>query len=268
MKNEELVSGEQRVASGEHPCASATQTFKHSNVQAFKHSSFFTLHSSFIQVLFPSTCAACGRVLTVGEEQLCLHCLADIACLGYADFDDNPAERQLAGLPHLVSASAMLAYRKESTVQKVVHSMKFHGNSELCLMMGRQLALDLHRGGRFDDVDLLVPVPLHWLRRLSRGYNQSLLLCRGMAEVLHLPISSGNLVRHRYTHKQSQQRSALRSSNVEGAFSVRHPEKLAGKHLLLVDNVLTTGATLSACADALSTIPNIKLSVATLTMAG
>lgn len=221
-----------------------------------------------MQALFPSTCAACGKVLVTGEEQLCLHCLASLAPTGYSSFSDNPAERQLAGLPHLVAASAMLLYKPEGIVRQVVHAMKFHGNSELCLMMGRQIALDLRLGGRFDDVDLLVPVPLHWLRHISRGYNQSLLLCRGMVEILGLPIASGNLVRTRYTRKQSLQRSSARSINVEGAFSVRHPNKLAGKHVLLVDDVLTTGATLAACAEALATVPDLRLSVATLSIVG
>lgn len=226
------------------------------------------MNNVIIQALFPTTCAACGRVLTAGESQLCVHCLANIASTGYADFDGNPAERLLAGMPHFVAASAMLHYRKDSTVQKVVHSMKFHGNSDLCLMMGRQLALDLLRGGRFDGVDMLVPVPLHWLRRLSRGYNQSRLLCQGMAEVMNIPISHNNLVRRRYTRKQSLQHSSKRGSNVEGAFSVRRPKELAGKHILLVDDVLTTGATLSACGEALANVPNLRVSVATLSMAG
>ena len=145
--------------------------------------------------------------------------------------------------------------------------MKFHGNSELCVIMGRQLALDLHRAGRFDDVDLLMPVPLHWIRWIQRGYNQSLLLCKGMSEILHLPISEGNLVRGRYTHKQSKQTAESRGDNVESAFKVRHPEKLKGHHILLVDDVITTGATLAACADALTVVPDLKISVAALSIA-
>lgn len=221
-----------------------------------------------MQALFPSTCAACGKVLVTGEEQLCLHCLASLAPTGYSSFSNNPAERQLAGLPHLVAASAMLLYKREGIVQQVVHSMKFHGNSELCVFMGRQMGLDLRRSGRFDDVDMLVPVPLHWLRQISRGYNQSRLLCLGMADILNLPIATGNLLRTRYTRKQSLQSTMARSSNVEGAFSLRHPERLAGKHILLVDDVLTTGATLSACAEALATVPDLRLSVATLSIVG
>jgi len=196
-----------------------------------------------------------------------MRCLAKTERTGYADFADNPAERLLMGRIRYEAAAAMYLYRKESTVQKVVHAMKFHGNSELCVIMGRQLALDLHRAGRFDDVDMLMPVPLHWFRRLQRGYNQSLLVCKGMAEVLNVPVSTGNLIRSRYTHKQSQQKAESRNDNVASAFKIRHPELLKGHHVLLVDDVLTTGATLTACADALAKVPELKISVATLSMA-
>lgn len=203
-----------------------------------------------------------------GERHVCVGCLADLTRTGYSYYSDNPAERILAGRIPLVHATAMLRYVKGNTVQKLVHAMKFHGHSELCLAVGRQLGLELMASGRFDDVEVLLPVPLHWCRRMQRGYNQSELICRGMAGVMPRTISTGNLVRHRYTRKQSRQTKELRDSNVDGAFSVRHPQRLADKHVLLVDDVMTTGATLTACADALATVPGLRISIATLSMAG
>ena len=217
--------------------------------------------------MFPATCACCGKVLMAGERYVCIGCLAELARTGYSAYNDNPTERMLAGSANIEHATAMLHYSKGSTVQHLVHAMKFHQKTELCVIMGRQLGLDIVSSGRFDDVDMLIPVPLHWIRRLHRGYNQSELLCRGMAEVMHKPIVCGNLTRHRYTHKQSRTSASGRSSNVEGAFRVRHPEKLQGHHILLVDDVLTTGATLLACIDALSIVPDIRISVATLSVA-
>ncbi|MBQ8704204.1 MAG: ComF family protein [Bacteroidales bacterium] len=223
---------------------------------------------AIFQILFPSTCAACGRVLMSGERQLCLHCLASLSEVGDSAVEDNAVERQLAGRVPLKAGFSLYRFRKGNTVQQVVHAMKFHGNSELCLMMGRQLGLELLRSGRFDDVDLLVPVPLHWWRRLSRGYNQSELLCRGIASVMPREVNTTAVVRHRYTRQQSRQQGAKRAANVEGAFSLRRPGQLAGRHVLLVDDVLTTGATLSACAEACCKVPGLRLSVATFCMAG
>lgn len=223
--------------------------------------------SALYHVVFPSTCAACGQVLTVGERQLCLDCLASLGATCTAPQDDNTTERLLAGRYPLAAAMSLYTFHKEDTVQRVVHTMKFHSNSELCLLMGRQLGLELLRSGRFDDVELLVPVPLHWWRRLQRGYNQSELLCRGIAEVMPRPVVTGAVVRHRYTRQQSLQRASRRAANVEGAFSLRHGERLAGRHVLLVDDVLTTGATLGACIDALRPVEGLRLSVATLSIA-
>ena len=146
--------------------------------------------------------------------------------------------------------------------------MKFHGNSDLCLLMGRQMGLDLLASGRFDDIDLLVPVPLHWWRRIQRGYNQSELLCRGIAQVMQREVNTRALRRHRYTQQQSLQASMDREANVQDAFSLRHPKDLVGRHILLVDDVLTTGATISSCCQALNGVEGLTVSIATLCIAG
>ena len=222
---------------------------------------------NLIQTLFPSTCACCGDVLLTGEKQICINCLANLTATFYSAHDDNHTERQLAGRIPYQHATSLYVFRKGNTVQQLVHAMKFHSNSDLCIFMGRQMGLELLHSGRFDDIDLLVPVPLHWRRRLQRGYNQSELLCRGISEVMGRPVNKRALVRHRNTHQQSMQASGDREENVRDAFSVRHPDDLQGKHLLLVDDVLTTGATLGSCCDALKLVNNLKISIATLSIA-
>lgn len=227
-----------------------------------------TIFNSLLQTLFPSTCACCGDVLMPGEKQICINCLADLTATLYSSHDDNRTERLLGGRTHFTHATSIFIFRHGNTVQRLIHAMKFHGNSELCLQMGRQMGLELLASGRFDDVDLLVPVPLHWRRRLSRGYNQSELLCRGIGQVMHREVNTRALRRHRYTHQQSLQASSDRDANVQGAFSLRHPEDLEGKHILLVDDVLTTGATLTSCCQPLAEVGNIRISIATLSIAG
>ena len=230
---------------------------------------FSTFRFQLLQVLFPSTCACCGEVLVQGEKQICLNCLTSLTHTLYSGHYDNHTERLLAGrVSSFVNATSMLVFRHGNTVQKVVHAMKFHKNSDLCLIMGRQMGMELLRSARFDDIDLLVPVPLHWRRRLQRGYNQSELLCRGIAEVMNREINTKALVRHRYTSQQSLTNAADREQNVEGAFRVKHPEQLEGRHILLVDDVLTTGATLVSCSDSLGQVKNIRISIATLSIAG
>ena len=206
-------------------------------------------------------------MLTLGERQLCIDCMASLDETRCGSQPDNPTERLLAGRMPLQAAMSMLAFRKGNTVQATVHAMKFGSGSELCLLMGRQLGLTLQHTARFDDVDVLVPVPLHWRRRLQRGYNQSELLCRGIAEVMPRPVVTGAVVRQRYTRQQSLQSGATRADNVEGAFRLRQSAAVAGQHVLLVDDVVTTGATLAACADALLAAPNLRLSVASLCIA-
>lgn len=223
--------------------------------------------SAILQVLFPTTCACCGNVLVHGERQLCLQCLSNLESTLYSPVPGNPVERRLMELPSLGNATATYFFRHDNTVRDTVHAMKFHGNTELCLIMGRQMGLNLLASGRFDDVEVLVPVPLHWWRRLHRGYNQSELLCRGIAEVMHLPVCTDAVVRHRYTRQQSQQQGSKRAQNVAGAFRLRKASRIEGKHVLLVDDVLTTGATIKACATAMSSAEGVRISVATFSVA-
>ena len=224
--------------------------------------------AALFQTVFPTTCACCGRVLVGDERQVCIGCLSSLSETLVGAVPGNPAERLLAGHMPLQAAMALCRFRQGNTVQAVVHAMKFHGNTELCLMMGRQLGMELLRSGRFDDVDVLVPVPLHWWRRLRRGYNQSELLCRGIAAVMPREVVTDAVVRHRYTRQQSLQSGPARSINVEGAFRLHRHGRLEGRHVLLVDDVLTTGATLGACADALIGVEGIRISAAAFCMAG
>lgn len=129
---------------------------------------------------------------------------------------------------------------------------------------GRLLGNELKHSGRFNDIDCIIPVPLHFIRRMRRGYNQSEQLSQAVAEVFKCPVLTRNLYRKRYTSTQTHKNRTERRKNMQNVFGIRHPEQLSGKHILLIDDVITTGATTTSCFLALSQIPDLRISIASL----
>lgn len=220
-----------------------------------------------MSVIFSPRCISCGRALIGDERQLCVDCLCHIPFTGFAQIPDNALELLLTGvIPH-VKATALMYYQKNEPAQRVIHDIKYHGNIQLARRFGRLLGTSMSDSHRFDDIDVIVPVPLHFIRHFQRGYNQSLMISQGLAETFSRPINPWLLFRTRYTITQTQQMHAARADNVKGAFKVFFPSKLKGKHLLLVDDVVTTGSTVKACYEALKAIEGVRVSVATLSYA-
>lgn len=220
-----------------------------------------------VRLLLPAQCVGCGNVLVGSEHQLCAKCLLNLPLTRYAAYSGNSVEQQLRRWVNVDAAMALLYFGHHELGQRIVHDIKYHGNSTLGHLMGRQMGIALQESGRFGDVDLLVPVPLHWRRRLQRGYNQSLLLCEGIAQVFRTPIDGRALRRTRFTDSQTHLGSAARYANVLDAFCAPHPQSLQGRHILLVDDVMTTGATLAACSRVLLDIEGVRVSVAALSVA-
>lgn len=162
------------------------------------------------------------------------------------------------------SAASLMIFQKGNVAQSIVHQIKYHGSTQLAKLFGHLLGDELIASGRFDDIDYLVPVPLHWRRQLKRGYNQSQLLCEAIAEKMNKPIVRNNLYRKKYTTSQTHKNRLNRLENMQGVFAVRRPQQFENKHILLVDDILTTGATTEACYSALATIPDLTISVAVL----
>lgn len=216
------------------------------------------------RIFLPHLCIHCGEPLVGDEQDLCTRCLTQTAWLRNDTAEDNTLEMRLAGLIPFEAAMALLAFRKDSVVQSILHHIKYYHNTRLSAQYGRLLGESIVASGRFGDVDCLVPVPLHPFKHLRRGYNQSQLLCEAMADVMQLPIMSRCLCRRHYTQSQTRKNHQERQDNMQGVFALHHPDRLAGRHILLVDDIVTTGATTSACCDVLRTIPGIRISVAAL----
>ena len=227
-----------------------------------------TLLRDLLRLVYPSTCCCCGTLLVGSEHDVCTRCMETLPLTHYSTMPDNLAELRLRGRVNCEAVAATLFFREGGGVQSMMHSIKYRGNLGLAHTMGRLMGEELAASHRFDGVELLAPVPLHRRKQRRRGYNQSLELCRGIVERFPRPISTDNLVRTVDTESQTHKSRIGRMENMEGVFAVRHPELFAGKHVLVVDDVMTTGATVEAACQPLLAIDGVRVSVATLAVAG
>lgn len=227
-----------------------------------------TWFHSFWSLLFPRCCVVCGSPLSRGEECLCTCCNINLPRTGFHLRKDNPVECLFWGrIPGLKRASSFLFYRKGSDFRRILHLLKYGGYKELGEVMGRYMAAELSSGGFFDGVDMIIPVPLHRKKQKLRGYNQSEWIARGIASVTGIPLYAECMIREKNTETQTRKSTFERWENVEGIFKLCDTVHFEGKHVLLVDDVLTTGATTVACASAFARVSGIRISVLTLAVA-
>lgn len=217
-------------------------------------------------LFFPERCAVCGCGLVRGAELICPRCQWDMPQTGYCRVHDNPVARKFWGLLPTEEASSLIFFSTNSPYRELIHLFKYKGQWGISRTLGEWFGTQLREGGLYEGVDVIVPIPLHRRRLLKRGYNQSEYIAQGIARTLGKPLCCGNVVRSGYNRSQTRTRDHNdRWENVEGIFSVRRPEALAERHILLVDDVLTTGATLISCGETiLRNVPGSRISIATL----
>lgn len=221
------------------------------------------IKDSFLHLLFPHVCDGCGSDLLDKHSMLCLQCMEAIPQTDFEKHPGNPIEKRFYGRLPLEQATASYYFTKESLVQKLVHQVKYKGNKELGIQLGQLMGDLLKRSGRFS-VDAMIPLPLFPVKEKKRGYNQSMLLCEGIRSQLEVPILNKVITRPEHTETQTKKGRIERWKNMEGKFVLTDPAAISGKHILLVDDVITTGATLESCGTALLKAENVKLSVACL----
>ena len=222
----------------------------------------------FVELFFPKVCCVCGSPLVGDEHSICCNCLLNLPEALTAQATPNYLEYRLAGRIPIEHASALLIFKKESGTQQILHPIQYQDNQKLAITMGRQLGATLTNSGKYNDVDFLVPVPLHPSKERKRGYNQSLLLCKGIQQTFFCDIEDTVLIRNQRTESQTRKNREERLENMRGVFSIRDKKKFEGKHIMLVDDVVTTGATTEACWQALKDIEGIRISIAALAVAG
>ena len=217
--------------------------------------------------LFPHYCAICGAKLRADERAVCLHCLASMPLTGYHLWKENPVEKLFWGKFPLERATAWIAYQRGTPYAKIIHQFKYRGRKTLAVDMGRMMAADLQKSGFFENIDFIVPVPLHSRRLRMRGYNQSEMLAKGVSEITQIPVLNDVIERTHYTETQTKKSGTERAENMKESFRVTDASHIVGKHVLLVDDVVTTSSTLTACGDALQAVEGIRLSVLALASA-
>ena len=229
---------------------------------------FLTAFSQTLRMVFGDIelCRACKEPLVNGEEYLCTKCRAEIPFTYFWKEKENPMEQKFWGLVPIERAAAMFWYIKGSTWQHFIHNLKYDKIPYHGTKLGRWFGNELMRSNWLDDIDLIIPIPLHWCKRVERGYNQSQYIAYGISRVSGIPIYSKAVRRYRNNPSQTTQSFGRRWENVENLFEVTRPEKLRSRHILLVDDVFTTGATLMSCAESIieACEGDVRISVATL----
>jgi ComF family protein len=255
---------------------------------------FSDISRCILDFFLPRTCIICEAVLYDDEKLLCGKCAGDVPHTYFWLLRNNPMADKFNGLiqeklvsaldegtatgwgERYVYAAALFFYRADSEYRKITQAIKYHGRSDVGQAFGRMLGERLRSSSLFADVDVVIPIPLHWTRQWKRGYNQAEVIASGVADAMSIPLRSDILRRHKRTKTQTRLGIGEKARNVKGAFSTTHhwlPSDEAGpefRHLLLIDDVFTTGSTLMACFTALREVfpPSVRISVATLAFVG
>ena len=217
-----------------------------------------------LSLIFPETCAICGEGLHKNEANICTICLFKLPKTNFHQQSDNIVSKLFWGRVEIHSAASFLHFQKGGGVQKLVHSLKYKGQKEVGITIGKQYGYDLKKSTLFTGIDLIVSIPLHKTRLRSRGYNQSEYFAKGLSEVLQVPENSTALKRNISAETQTRKSRFNRWKNVATAFEVGETAIINGKHILVVDDVVTTGATLEAATIALLKAGAAKVSIATI----
>ncbi|MGB0897099.1 MAG: ComF family protein [Flavobacteriaceae bacterium] len=217
-----------------------------------------------LNLFFPNVCVGCKNVLATQEQVLCVHCLHDLPVTNLHVNDSKLIKKVFYGVVNFQHATALFYYPKKGPVRQMIHHLKYKNQKHISAYLGKWLGTELTSNNHYNTIDVVIPVPLHRKRMRQRGYNQVEGFAKELAQSLNADYSDNILLRNKNTSTQTLKNRLTRWRNVQTIFEVSDTQSLQDKHILLVDDVITTGATIKACAKELQRINNVKLSLAVM----
>ncbi|MDR1984143.1 MAG: ComF family protein [Prevotellaceae bacterium] len=221
----------------------------------------------FFDLIYPELCDICNASLMHGEKIICSNCRVDIPLTRNWNERGNTVEQIFWGRAPIVAAASYFFFARGSKYRALLHKLKYSGREDIGVVLGLWFGNELATCEIFADIDFIIPVPLHPKKQKSRGYNQSEKICIGLSSAMNKPVDTKTVVRTEFTNTQTKKNRMERWHNVSNVFAINNPEKIRNKHILLVDDVLTTGATLEACCNAILSAVDCRISIATLAFA-
>jgi len=223
--------------------------------------------NSAVHLFYPHLCTGCGSDLLEKNDLLCLSCIHDLPLTQFAHFTNNPVEKYFWGRLPITAGYSEFYFSKASLIQHLIHQFKYNGNTQIGFYLGAFMGKTMISSPRFNSIDALIPLPLYSDKEHIRGFNQAAIICNGISSVMKVPVLNGSVIRQYPTETQTRKHRTERWENVKGSFRVIKENDVRNKHVLLVDDVITTGATLEACGQVILQKQPVKLSVATLAYA-
>ncbi|MFN9590077.1 MAG: ComF family protein [Bacteroidota bacterium] len=219
--------------------------------------------AALLHLFYPRYCLGCLTDLSMEQNVICAACEYSLPATGFEKMANNPVENIFHGRLNLQAGSASYFFSKDSLLQDLMFALKYRHQKEVGTWLGLKMGSWLAASKRFNRVDYIIPLPLHPEKILIRGYNQAQLIADGISRSWKKPVLSHAIVREKFTNSQTKQNRDNRWLNMQNVFTVRDPKLLKNRHCLLVDDVITTGATLEACGKAILGIEGCQISIAT-----
>ncbi len=220
--------------------------------------------SDFISLIYPRVCLACGESLFKQEDCICSKCIYYLPKTNFHKEKENAVSQLFWGRVNIQTATAFYFFKKQSRVQNLLHQLKYKGQKEVGVKIGNLYGQELKIDQKYNDVNLIIPVPLHPDKEKKRGYNQSEMFALGLSKSMDAPCDSKLLIRNHASETQTKKSKYERWENVNSIFEITDEARLKDKHILLVDDVITTGATIEACAQHLLSVPGTRVSIAAI----